>query len=94
MRFMMIDTCDIIMNNHTCEIINFISGKKSTKHTILYNKNTCINKFTYRITEQGLIQLKVLYSPNCRYYRYLLKQTFLQLMQCFYAPEYDNFRIK
>ena len=54
MRFMMIDTCDIIMNNHTCEIIDSISGRKSIKHFILYNKNTCINKLTYRISEQGL----------------------------------------
>ena len=25
MRFMIIDTCEIAMNNHTCEIIDFIS---------------------------------------------------------------------
>ena len=52
---MMMDTCDIIMNNHTCEIIDFISGRKSIKHSILYNKNTCINKLTDRISEQGLL---------------------------------------
>ena len=37
-RFMIIDTCEIIMNNHTCEIImnnhtceviDFISGEKN-----------------------------------------------------------------
>ena len=26
------------MNNHTCEIINFINGGKSINHSILYNK--------------------------------------------------------
>ena len=29
MRFVIIDTCEIIMNNHTCEIIDFISGGKN-----------------------------------------------------------------
>ena len=28
MRFMIIDTYIIIMNNHTCEIIDFINGDK------------------------------------------------------------------
>ena len=31
MRFMIIDTREIIMNNHTCEIIDFISGGKINK---------------------------------------------------------------
>ena len=26
MRLMIIDICEIIMNNHTCDIIDFISG--------------------------------------------------------------------
>ena len=46
MRFMIIDTCEIIINNHTCEIIinnhtceiiDFISGGKINKPLILYN---------------------------------------------------------
>ena len=28
---MIIDICEIIMNNHTCEIIDFISGGKINK---------------------------------------------------------------
>ena len=31
MRFMIIETCEIIMNDHTCEIIDFISGRKINK---------------------------------------------------------------
>ena len=31
MRFMIIDTCEIIMSNHTCEIIDFISGGRINK---------------------------------------------------------------
>ena len=31
MRFMIIDTCEIIMNNHTCEIIDFICGGNVNK---------------------------------------------------------------
>ena len=35
---MIIDICEIIMNNHTCEIIDFISGGKIHKPlSILYN---------------------------------------------------------
>ena len=30
-RFIIIDTCEIIMNNHTCEIIDFISRGKINK---------------------------------------------------------------
>ena len=38
-RFIVIDTCEIIMNNHTCEVIDFISGGKSIKHSISYNNS-------------------------------------------------------
>ena len=31
MRFMIIDTCEIIMKNHTGEIIDFISGGNLNK---------------------------------------------------------------
>ena len=31
MCFMIIDACEIIMNNHTCEIIDFISGRNINK---------------------------------------------------------------
>ena len=31
MRLMIIDICAIIMNNHTCEIMDFISGGKINK---------------------------------------------------------------
>ena len=31
MRFMIIDTCEINMNNYTCDIIDFISGGKINK---------------------------------------------------------------
>ena len=31
MRFMTIDTYEIIMNNHTCEIIDFISGAETSE---------------------------------------------------------------
>ena len=39
MRFMIIDTCEIIINNHTCEIIDFTSGGKISKTLyFIYNK--------------------------------------------------------
>ena len=31
MCFMIINNCEIIMSNHTCEIIDFISGEKFNK---------------------------------------------------------------
>ena len=31
MRFMIIDTCEIIMDKHTCNIINFISDGNINK---------------------------------------------------------------
>ena len=31
MRFVIIVTCEIIMNNHKCEIIDFISGGNINK---------------------------------------------------------------
>ena len=37
MRFVIIDTCEII-TNHTCEIIDFTSSGIIDKYTILYNK--------------------------------------------------------
>ena len=36
MRFMIIDTCEIIMTNHTCEIINFINADKAI-NDLLHN---------------------------------------------------------
>ena len=36
MRFMIIDTCEIIMNYHTCEIIDFISGGSKQENTLFY----------------------------------------------------------
>ena len=38
--FMIIDTCEIIMNNHTCEIIDFISGEKNHYTTLFYIINS------------------------------------------------------
>ena len=37
---MIIDTCEIIMNNHTCEIIDFISGEKINKPRYFNNNNS------------------------------------------------------
>ena len=51
MRFRIIDTCKIIMNNHTCEIIDLIVVEKSINHSILYN-NFILNYYyieLYRI---------------------------------------------
>ena len=37
MRFMLIDTCEIIMNiNHICEIIDFISGGKINQKPLYF----------------------------------------------------------
>ena len=33
-----IHTCEIIMNNHTCEIIDFISGGNMNERFFIYNK--------------------------------------------------------
>ena len=35
MRFRIIDTCEITMNNHTCEIIDFISSG-NINETLIY----------------------------------------------------------
>ena len=40
MHFMIIDTCEIIMNNDTCEIIDFISGEKINKPRYFNNNNS------------------------------------------------------
>ena len=37
MRFMIIDTCEIIMNNHTCEI-NFISSAETFKNSLIIHE--------------------------------------------------------
>ena len=43
MHFMIMNTCEIIMNNHTCEIIDFISCRKINK-PVLYFKLAIIKQ--------------------------------------------------
>ena len=47
MRFMIIDTCEIIMNNHTCEIIDFIIGGNINKTLHFIDNKYCILRLIY-----------------------------------------------
>ena len=38
MNFMIIDTCEIIMNNHTREIIDFTSAETSISNSLIIHK--------------------------------------------------------
>ena len=49
MRFMIIDTCEIIMNTHVRSSILLVA-EKSIKHPLLYNKRKILN--LYEITSQ------------------------------------------
>ena len=49
MRFMIIDTCEIIMNTHV-RLSILLVAEKSIKHPLLYNKSKILN--LYEVTSQ------------------------------------------
>ena len=60
---MIIDTCEIIMNNHTCEIIDFISGEKINKPRY-FNNNNSNNKKAAKLGRWSIIKNVEKYSKE------------------------------